>query len=64
MVELINCIYEYFMDNIINNNNSVIKYDLAKSVDIIKKMSIINENLSYCNNDNMQIISFISIFFL
>jgi len=50
--------------NIINSNNSIIKYELAKSVEIIKKMSIINENLSYCNNDNMQTISFLSIFYL
>ena len=64
LVELINCIYDYFMDNIINNNNLIIKYELHKSVEIIKKMSIINENLSYCNNDNMQIISFLSIFYL
>jgi len=64
LVELINCIYEYFMDNIINNNNLIIKYELSKSIEIIKNMSIINENLSYCNNDNMQIISFLSIFYL
>ena len=64
LVELINCIYEYFMDNIINNNNSIIKYNLEKSVEIIKNMSIINENLTYCNNDNTQIISFLAIFFL
>jgi replication factor C subunit 3/5 len=64
LVELISCIYEYFMDNIINNDNTIIKYDILKSVEIIKKMSIINENLSYCNSDNMQIISFLSIFYL
>ena len=64
LVELINCIYEYFMDSIINNNNTIIKYNIIKSVEIIKNMSMINENLTYCNNDNIQIISFLSIFYL
>jgi DNA polymerase III delta prime subunit len=64
LVELINCFYEYFMDRIINNNKSIIKYDNDKSFEIIKNMSMINENLSYCNNDNNQIISFISLFYL
>lgn len=63
LVELISCFYEYFMDSIINNNKSIIKYDNSKSVEIIKNMSMINENLSYCNNDNIQIISFISLFY-
>ena len=64
LVELINCFYEYFMDRIINNNNSIILYENEKCVQIIKNMSMINENLSYCNNDNNQIISFISLFYL
>jgi DNA polymerase III delta prime subunit len=64
LVELISCFYEYFIDSIINNNKSIIKYDNTKSVEIIKNMSMINENLSYCNNDNNQIISFISLFYL
>lgn len=64
LVELIISFYEYFMDSITNNNTQIIKYDVSKSVEIIKNMSIINENLSYCNNDNIQIISFISIFYL
>jgi replication factor C subunit 3/5 len=64
LVELISCFYEYFMDNIINNNKSIIKYEISKSVEIIKNMSMINENLSYCNNDNIQLISFLSIFYL
>ena len=36
LVELISCIYEYFMDNIINNDNTIIKYNILKSVEIIK----------------------------
>ena len=64
LIELINCVYDYFITSITNMDNSVIKYDMLKSVEIIKKMSLINENLSYCNNDNIQIISFLSIFYL
>lgn len=64
LVELISCIYEYFMEKIINNDNTIIKYDMKKSVEILKRMSCINENLTYCNNDNIQIVSFLSIFYL
>lgn len=64
LVELISCFYEYFMDSIVNNNKTIIKYDNLKSIEIIKNMSMINENLSYCNNDNIQIISFLSLFYL
>ncbi len=64
LMELISCVYECFMNKIINGDNHIIKYELDKSVEIIKKMSIINENLTYCNNDDIQIISFLSIFYL
>lgn len=64
LIELINCIYEYFMDKIINSNNQIIKYDINKSVNIIKNMCLLNENLTYSNNDNIQIISFLAIFYL
>ena len=64
LVELIICIYDYFMDCIINNNCTIIKYPLEKCVKIIKNMSFINENLTYCNNDNIQLVSFLSIFYL
>jgi replication factor C subunit 3/5 len=64
LAELINCVYDYFMDKIINNNNDVIKYDLDKSVKILKNLSVICENLSYCNNDNIQFMSFLSVFYL
>jgi len=62
--ELINCVYDYFIDKIINNNIEIIKYDLERCVKIIKNLSIINENLSYCNNDNIQLISFLVVFYL
>ena len=64
LIELISCIYEYFMDSIINNNKNIIMYPLEKCVNIIKNMSLINENLTYCNNDYIQLVSFLSIFYL
>jgi replication factor C subunit 3/5 len=64
LAELINCVYDYFMDKIINGNENIIKYNLDKSVNIIKNLSIVSENLSYCNNDNIQFISFLSVFYL
>ena len=62
--ELINCVYDYIMDKIINKNNSIIKYDLDKCVKILKNLSLVSENSSYCNNDNIQFISFLSVFYL
>lgn len=64
LAELISCVHEYFMIRIINDNTNLIKYDLVKSVKILKNLSTISENLAYCNNDNMQIYSFLSIFYL
>ena len=64
LAELINCVYDYLMDRIINNNCDVIKYDIDKTIKILKNLSVISENLSCCNNDNIQIISFLSIFYL
>lgn len=34
--ELINCVYDYIIDKIINKNDSIIKYDLDKCVSILK----------------------------
>jgi len=64
LFELITYTYEYCMDFIINSNNSVLKYSQSEVVDIIKNISSINENLTYCNNDSVHIISFLSIFYL
>lgn len=64
LFELITYTYEYCMDFIINNNNSVLKYSQSQVVNIIKNISSINENLTYCNNDSIHIISFLSIFYL
>lgn len=62
--ELINCVYDYIIDKIINKNDSIIKYDLDKCVSILKNLSYVSENSSYCNNDNIQFISFLSVFYL
>lgn len=62
LLELINYIYEYSMENLINNTNTL-DYSKDKIVNIIKELAIINENLTYCNNENIQLISLISIFY-
>jgi len=62
LLELINYIYEYSMENLINNTNTL-DYSKEKIVDIIKDLAIINENLTYCNNENIQLISLLSIFY-
>ncbi len=64
LIELINYVYEYCLDYITNNNKTVIKYPIDKVVQIIKNICLINENLTYCNNDNIQLVSFLSIFYL
>lgn len=62
--ELIDFIYEYFINSIIDGNHSVIKYSLSQSTAIIKNMSIVNENLVNSNDENIQLVSFISAFYL
>jgi len=62
LLELINYIYEYCMENLINNTNTI-NYSKEKIVNIIKDLAIINENLTYCNNENIQLISLLSIFY-
>ena len=64
LLELINNIYDFLMDNLINDNTIYVKYPKNKIVDIIKKISTINENLTYCNNENIQLYSFVSIFYI
>jgi replication factor C subunit 3/5 len=64
LIELVNNIYEYCMDYLINKNKEYIKYSESKVIDIIKKICIINENITYCNNENIQLISFISVFYM
>jgi len=64
LLELINYVYEFCMESIINDNKNIIKFSNEKIIKIIKNMSILNENLSYCNNDNIQLTSFISLFYM
>jgi replication factor C subunit 3/5 len=64
LLELINNIYEFMMDCLINDNHTIIKYQKNKVVDIIKKIALVNENLTYCNNENIQLYSLVSIFYL
>jgi replication factor C subunit 3/5 len=64
LLELINNIYEFCMDYLINENKEWIKYSPTRIVKIIKNLAIINENLTYCNNENIQLISFIAIFYM
>jgi replication factor C subunit 3/5 len=62
LLELINYIYEYSMENLINNTN-ILDYSKEQIVNIIKDLATINENLTYCNNENIQLISLLSIFY-
>ncbi len=64
LIELINYVYEYCLDCITTNNKTIIKYPINKVVKIIKNICLINENLTYCNNDNIQLVSFLSVFYL
>ena len=64
LIELINYVYEFCMDFIINDNKSVFNYHMTKIVSILKNIANINDNLTYCNNDNIQLVSFLSIFYL
>jgi replication factor C subunit 3/5 len=57
--ELITYIYEYYNNLIINETCVDNKYR-----NIINKLAIINENLTYCNNENIQLISLVSIFYM
>ena len=50
------------MENLINNKNTI-DYSKDKIVNIIKDLATINENLTYCNNENIQLISLLSIFY-
>ena len=64
LIELTNNIYEYLMDYLINENYTIIKFSKNKVIDIIKNLALININLTYCNNEKIQLYSFVSIFYL
>ena len=60
--EVILEMYHYLIDCIINKNYVI--FNLNKMITIIKKIAIINKNLINTFQDNINIISFISIFYL
>ena len=64
--ELITYIYEYYNNLIITEKDISGKYkDISgKYKDIINRLAVINENLTYCNNENVQLISLVSIFYI
>jgi replication factor C subunit 3/5 len=64
LLELINNIYEFAMDYLITGNTEYIKYPKEKVINIIKKLAAINENLTYCNTENIQLVSFVAIFYI
>lgn len=64
LLELINSLYEICMDYIINDKRDILKYNFDKVVGIIKKLAIIDTNLSNCNDENLQIMSFTAMFFV
>ena len=60
--EIINQYYEFIIDCLIEENYKY--YNKEKMVNILKKIMIINENLNNCFRDDVQLISFLSIFYL
>lgn len=62
LAELIDITYSYINDIVINNklNKKPIEY----YVNILKNIAIINENIVYCNTENIQLQSFVSVFYL
>jgi replication factor C subunit 3/5 len=60
--EIINQYYDLIIDFLINKNYNY--FNKEKMINILKKIMIINENLNNCFRDDVQLISFISIFYL
>jgi replication factor C subunit 3/5 len=64
LIEIIHIVYDVCMDYIINDNTTILKYPLNKVINIIKNIAIIDKNLTSCNDENIQIMSFTALFFL
>ena len=60
--EIINQFYDLIIDYIITKNYNY--FNKEKMINILKKIMIINENLNNCFRDDVQLISFLSIFYL
>ena len=64
LLELLHNVYDICMDYIINDNRNILKYPIDKVIKIINNLAIIDTNLSNCNDENIQIMSFNALFFL
>lgn len=64
--ELIIYIYEYYNNLIINTEPKCISSDgtIEQYKNVINRLALLNENLTYCNNENIQLISLVSIFYM
>jgi replication factor C subunit 3/5 len=60
--EIINQFYDFITDNLIDENYNY--FSKEKMIDILKNIMNINENLNNCFRDDVQLISFISVFYL
>ena len=60
--EIINQYYDYIIDSLINEDYQY--FNKEKMVNILKTIMTINENLNNCFRDDVQLISFLSIFYL
>lgn len=61
IVDFINYMYDIIIENI---NNNTFLFDDIKLTNIIKNFSIINENIHYSNNENINIYAFVSCFYM
>ena len=62
LTEIINQYYDVIINYLISEDYTYFSKD--KMVNILKKIMIINENLNNCFRDDIQLISFLSIFYL
>lgn len=64
LTEIILFVYDFIIDSIIKNDNSVINYKIEKLTKIIQNLSVIYNNLSCCNNQDIQLYSFVAVFYI
>ena len=62
IVELVNEAYSILADVILNKDTNY--FDAEKLVNIVKNLAIVDDNLSYSSNEQVQLCSFISCFYL
>jgi len=65
LLEIVNDLFEICTENILGKyeKHPIADYSVAEIILIIKKLNIISENLTYSNNEYIQLASFISIFY-